>query len=109
MPRSNHPVETTATCMPLVRSTVGAQAADETSAKQSSSRADARNMRAILEHPHLDALQRLVARDLAGEEVGQIRPAQPDDARPRVAVRGREAWPVVVALRGNRQPLGGTD
>ena len=56
----------------LVRSTVGPQAADEASASSSSSRADAR-MRAILEHPHLDPLQRFFARDPAGQELAQIR------------------------------------
>src|SRR6185295_15215387 len=85
IPRSYQPVVTTSSCRPLVRSTAGPQLADHTTARSSRSLAGAR-MRAILEHPHLNAIERFFARDLAAEEIQEIRPAQADDAGPRVAV-----------------------
>src|SRR5712692_10228006 len=42
-------------------------------------------MRAILEHLHLDPMERLVARDFAGQKISQVRSAESEDARARVA------------------------
>src|SRR6185295_19155145 len=104
MPRSYQPVVTMSTYRPLVRSTVGPQPADPRNAKSRRSLAGAR-MRAILEHPHLNPVEQLFARDLAGEEVREIRSTQPDDAGARVGVGRREPRPIVVALCRNGQPL----
>src|SRR3954447_13057174 len=108
MPRSYHPVLMIVTSSPLVRSTVGPQAAVETIARSNSRRTDAR-MRAILEHPHLNALQRLVARDAAGQKLSQIGSAHANDARRRAAVGRRQPRAVVVALRRDGQPFVGAD
>src|SRR6185503_2980428 len=97
MPRSYQPVVTMSSCKPLVRSTVGPQPADPRNASSRRSLAGAR-MRAILEHPHLNPVEDLFARDLAGEIVGEIRSTQPDDAGPRIGVGRREPRPGIVAL-----------
>src|SRR6185436_5883993 len=96
MPRSNQPVSRSSTCSPLVRSTVGPQAA--VASRTTERRMASARMRAILEHSNLDPLQRLLARNLAGEKIRQVRTLEPDDARARVAVRRREARPIVVPL-----------
>src|SRR5439155_21833358 len=74
MPRSYHPALRMVTCSPLVRSTVGPHETDATIARSSSSRTQAR-MRAILEHPHLNPLERLLVRNPPGQELAQIRTA----------------------------------
>src|SRR6476620_4701763 len=104
MPRSYQPELMIVTSRPLVRSTIGPQAAVDTIARSSSSRTDAR-MRAILEHPHLNALQRLVARDAAGQKLSQIRSPHANDARARAAVGRRQPRPIVVALGRDGQPF----
>src|SRR5439155_24860664 len=101
-------------CRPVLRSTVGPQpdaSRAEATTARIAKRAGAR-MRAILaklrlkptrktqgrarrlsvplEYPHLDPLQRLFARDLAGEKGRQIRSAQTKHERAGVAVGRRE-------------------
>src|SRR4051794_7978620 len=100
MPASNQPVLTMVTWRPLVRSTVGPHPAEHTAAAQSSSRTSARIARhstlrnaecglrsARSEDLDLDAIERLGSRDLAGEEIGEVRSLQADDARARCHVR----------------------
>src|SRR5262245_17281963 len=112
MPASYQPVLTMVTWRPLVRSTDGPQPASTTAAARGSVRTSAR-MRAILvqpsEDPHLDPLERFLARDPASEELGEVRSLDAEDARSRVGVCRREPLTVVVALRGNRQPLARSD
>ena len=66
-------------------------------------RADAR-MRRILEHSHLDALDRFVARELAGTERAQVAAADAGDEGLRVGVE-TDARPHLVPAHADRQPF----
>src|SRR5947207_12366431 len=108
MPASNHPVETSSTWSSLVRSTGGPQPTVANRASKRESRTGAR-MRRILEHPHLHALERLVFRQLAGTERRQVGPLDADHDAARVGVGGRDQRTVVVAPRGDGEPLVGAN
>src|SRR5690349_8355932 len=109
IPASYQPVSTMVIFRALVRSAVGPQAA-LASARTNVSRARTR-ISAYLSSVdlHFDLVECLFAGDSTGEEIGEVRPLQPDETRPRVAVRRREPRPILVALRRDRQPFVRTD
>src|SRR5437762_7570168 len=108
MPASTQPVTTLDTSRAFDRSTGGPQAEAAARTIAAASEASAR-MRAILEHSHVDPLQRVVLGQLAGAKRGEIAAPDSDDHGLCVAVGGRDDWPLVVPPGRDRQPFIGAD
>src|SRR3989454_10500302 len=64
-----------------------------------------RNLTESLEHPHLHPLERLVLRQLARTERHQVAALDADHDAARVSVGWRDERPIVMAPRGDREPL----
>src|SRR2546427_9946332 len=68
-----------------------------------------RNLTESLEHPTLHPLERLVLRQLARTERHQVAALDADHDAARVSVGWRDERPIVMAPRGDREPLVGAN